>query len=80
MKSIKLYCNNGVFLSDVEHTFKTLYPCFDIGTVHDHLPIPEGVTFKAKNVIQNLYGTFVQAEYNGMMYEVVPKYLEVVDG
>ena len=74
----KLYCNNGLFRhkgSDKDVTFITTVDVFDEDTIHTHLPIPKGGLITMENIVQNLYGTFIQTTWNGKEYNIKPKYL-----
>ncbi len=42
-------------------------------------PIPYGTELNAIGVYRNLYGTFLEVEYNGRCYTIAPRCVEIID-
>lgn len=77
----KLYCHNGLYLWEKDSPstiIRTVRVTYDEDTIHSHLPIPAETELNVVNCYQNLYGTFIDVEYNGRTYSVKPKHVEVV--
>ena len=82
MQSIKLYCENGLFRwhrSETEPTVvRTICNTYDEDTINAHLPIPPETELEVVKCYQCLYGTFIDVNYNGKIYSIKPKYVEVI--
>ena len=82
MRSIKLYCDNGLFRwhpSEVETTIiQTTCETYDEDTINSNLPIPTGTKLDIIRCYQNLYGCFIEVVYNEKVYSIKPKYVEVI--